>query len=309
MANSTHTVIGAGQIGRLLASHLAAEGASVRLVHRGHTASAETPKGVTWMAGDARDAALMAEACAGAQAVYNCACPRDYARWEGQIQELFRGVWSAAARAGARLVQLDNLYMYGRPPSVPFNESTPETPASNKGELRRALAEELLDLERRGTLDVAIGRASDFIGPHLPSTAVFRAATLETLKRGGRVFVPGNPDAPHAYSYVRDVVRGLAALGHHPAASGRVFFLPVVNTGSTRDLLSVMAERAGTRVRVSGSPTWLFRAAGLVSPLMRALAEMNYLFEVPFVPDDRAIRETLGVTHTPLDEVIAHTLA
>lgn len=302
-----HVVVGAGQIGTQLARMLAERGARVRLLRRGPAGPAIP--GVEWLRGDAKDEAFMDRACAGAAAVYNCANPSDYAGWAGVIEPLYRAIWAAAARAGARLVQLDNLYAYGKPPTAPFDEATPERPCSSKGELRRQLSRELLAMHRRGELEVAIGRASDFFGPDTPNAAVFRPDVLKALREGGTAYIFGDPDMPHAYTYSPDVARGLMVLGCDPRALGRVWHLPTAAKLRTRELLERFAEAAGVRVRVWGIPGWVLRVLGTVSSLMRAVAEMTYQFEVPYVLDDGDFRRTFGVGATPLDEAIGRTLA
>lgn len=304
--NNIHTIFGAGQVGMQLAHVLASEGAHVRLVRR--SAPGPNLEGVTWMQGDATDPAFAHEAARGATAVYNCANPPDYARWEGVVEPLYAAIWDAAERAGSRLVQLDNLYMYGRPDRSPFDEETPLRPCSHKGELRAKLARALFEREERG-LAVAVGRASDYFGPNTPNVSVFRPDVLERIRRGGTVYVFGDPDMPHSYSYTPDVARGLAVLGTHEAAAGRVWHLPVAAQLCTRELIERFAAQAGTRVKVRAVPTWGLRAVGLVSPLMRALAEMTYQWEIPYLVDDGDFRRTFGVGPTPLDEAIRTTLA
>ena len=109
-----HTIVGAGQVGMQLARLLASQGHQVRLVRR--SAAGATIPGVRWYRGDASERAFIDEACRGAVAVYNCANPPEYHRWDGVLEPLFRSIHEAAGRAGARLVQLDNLYAVGRPP-------------------------------------------------------------------------------------------------------------------------------------------------------------------------------------------------
>jgi hypothetical protein len=48
-----------------------------------------------------------------------------------------------------------------------------ESPNSRKGELRARLADDLLSADRWGDVRVAIGRASDFIGPRTTIANVF----------------------------------------------------------------------------------------------------------------------------------------
>ena len=303
--NETHTIFGAGQVGTLLARHLAAQGRAVRLIRR--SAPGDVIEGVTWMQGDANDAAFVDEACAGATVVYNCTNPSDYTRWEG-VAALYRSIWRGAARAEARLVQLDNLYMYGRPEALPFDERTPERPCSQKGELRKALADELLEMHRSGQLEAVIGRGSDFFGPDAPSTVVSRPEVLDAIREGGTVYVFGDPDQPHGYTFIPDAVRGLASLGTRAAAPGRVWHLPTSSTGTTRELIDRMAAAAGTRVTTRGIPSWMLKTVGVFSSMMRAFGEMAYQFEIPYVLDDGDFRRTFGVEPTPLGEAVAITL-
>ena len=304
--HQVHTIFGAGQIGTQLARELASRGIDVRLVRRGP--ATEEIRGVTWLRGDATDRAFADAAVRGASVVYNCTNPPDYHRWRGVLEPLYRSIWGAASRAGARLVQLDNLYMIGRPATVPFDESTEMRPCSDKGELRASLARELAEMHARGEIEATTGRASDFFGPRTPSAAIFRPDVYERIRRGKTVYVFGDPDMPHSYSYTPDVARGLAVLGTHPAAAGRVWHLPAASQGTTRELVARFAEHAGTSVTVRAVPTFLLRAAAIASPLMGALAEMLYQWETPYVMDDSAFRRTFGVGPTPLDEAIATTL-
>ncbi len=301
-----HTIFGAGQIGTQLARILAAKGQEVRLVRRSAPGAA-MPK-VTWMQGDVTNQAFAAAACRGATTVYNTTNPPDYHRWDGVLQPLFRSVRWAAAKADARLVQLDNLYMYGRPDRVPFDESTPRRPCTEMGRLRAELTQELFDAHTRGEVRMSIGHASDFFGPNTPNAAVIRPDTLAAVARGGSAFVFGNPDIPHSYSYSPDVARGLAVLGTHPAAEGRAWHLPVAAQLTTRELFDRFASRVGTRVKVRRIPNWILRWAGTVIPLMAAIATMNYQWDIPYVVDDGDFRRTFGVGPTDLDEAIDHTM-
>jgi len=301
-----HTVFGAGQIGMQLARLLAEQGHHVRLVRR--SAAGELIPGVEWRSGDVNDRAFVDAACEGAKVVYNCTNPPDYHRWEGVLESMVRAVWQAAGRAGARLVQLDNLYMYGKPETSPFDERTPNRPCSRKGALRQAVAEEMLEAHARGEVEVAIGRASDFFGPGTVNGAVFRPDVYERIEKGSTVYVFGNPDMPHSYSFTPDVARGLMELGRHDEAFGRVWHLPVAAQVTTRELVETLAASVGKTVKVRQVPGWAIRAVGLVWPLMAAVAEMTYQWDIPYLVDDGDFQRTFGVEPTPLDEAIARTL-
>ena len=214
-----HTICGAGHVGIQLARLLVGQGKRVRLVRRSEPGE-EIP-GVTWMRGDVTDAAFADRVAAGATTVYNTTNPRDYARWDGVLQPLFRSIWRATSCAGARLVQLDNLYMYGRPPTTPFDEATPMKPVAPSGRLRAALAQELLDMHARGEVRMAVGRASDFFGPQCPNAVAFRRDALAAVARGGSAYVFGNPDMPHSYSYTRTSLAAWPSWGRTTAPRAR----------------------------------------------------------------------------------------
>lgn len=302
-----HTIFGAGQVGLKLADELLARGHTVRIVRRG-PAMAQRER-LVWMSGDITDHRFADEAARGADVLYNCVNPTDYTRWHGVIEPLMRAVAGAATRAQAKLVVLDCLYMIGVPATSPFDEDTPMQPCSPKGELRKQLFEELLAAHRRGDVRVTWGRASDYFGPATPSSVLLHPRSLARLRAGKPVELLGDPDQPHAYSYTPDVARGLAALGEHDEAMGKVFHLPAVWTGTTRELLLRFGAAAGTSGALWRMPGWATATIGVFSPLVRAMREMVYQWEVPYVIDDRRIRTAFGVEATPIDRAIAATLA
>ncbi|MGC4001030.1 MAG: NAD-dependent epimerase/dehydratase family protein [Anaeromyxobacter sp.] len=301
-----HVIFGAGQIGPLLARELLARGHRVRLVRRG--APGALP-GAEWRQADVTDPAAAAEAARGAAVVYDCANPAQYHRWAELLPPLKRGAREAAARAGARLVVLDCLYMYGRPAAHPFDEDTPMQPCSRKGELRAMLARELFEAHARGDVRATTGRASDFFGPGLELT-LLTPRLAARLRAGKAVEVLGDPDLPHGYSYAPDVARGLAALGSDPRADGKAWHLPLSWTGTTRELVEATARALGApAARLRPVPDWALRALGLFVGPAGALAEMTYQWKLPYVIDDRRFRAAFGVEPTPADRAVAETAA
>ena len=116
---SRHVVFGTGQIGRPLIARLVGMGHEVVAVNR-HGGSLP---GAGVVAGDATDLAFTTAVCAGAASVSFCLNASSYAGWAQEFPPLQRGVLTGAARAGARLVVLDNLYGYGPPHGQPLVES------------------------------------------------------------------------------------------------------------------------------------------------------------------------------------------
>ena len=56
-------------------------------------------------------------------------------------------------------------------------------------------------------------------------------------------------------------------------------------------------------------PGWMLSVAGLFSPFMREVSEMQYQFTEPFIMSDSRIRRLLGLEPTPFDEQVSATAA
>src|SRR5688572_25143351 len=162
--NSTarHVVFGTGAIGLATLDALLRRGETVRMVNR--SGSARVPEEVEVVGGDAADPQFTIEVTRGARAVYQTLNP-PYERWVEEFPALQAGVLAAAEAQGARLVSMENVYMYGRPAGRPLTETRDYAAHTKKGKLRGQMATELLAAHQAGRVAVAIERASDYFGP------------------------------------------------------------------------------------------------------------------------------------------------
>ena len=232
---------------------------------------------------------------------------RPYTSWPERFPPLQRGVLSAAERQGALLVSLENVYGYGPTGGTPMTEDLPLAATTVKGRTRAAMTQELLSAAQAGRVRIAIGRASDFFGAGVTESTLGERVFANALA-GRRTDFLGNPDLPHTYSYVPDIAAGLANLGTDDRAAGGVWHLPGPETVTTRQLLELVAGEVDHSVGVRSMPKFLVRALGLVNPMMRALAEMAYQFEEPFVLDTSKYESTFGAAGTPLAAAITATI-
>ncbi|HEV2639505.1 MAG TPA: NAD-dependent epimerase/dehydratase family protein [Actinocrinis sp.] len=300
-----HVVFGTGQVGLALAGRLAGLGLDVRAVSRRRPA--DLAKGVDWRAVDATDPDAAAHAAKGASAVYQC-LNAPYTRWPELFPPLQRGVLAAAERTGTLLVTLENVYAYGPLGGKPMTEDLPLAATTSKGRVRAAMTEELLAAAGAGRVRIAIGRASDFFGAGATESTLGRRVFGNAVA-GKRADFLGDPDLPHTYSYIPDIASGLATLGTDARAAGQVWHLPGPETVTTRALLDLVATEVGHRVGVRNLPVPLLRALGLVSPMMRGLAEMAYEFQEPFLLDTTKFRSVFATVPTPLPTAITDTIA
>jgi nucleoside-diphosphate-sugar epimerase len=302
-----HVIFGTGAIGLATLDALRRRGAAVRLVNRSGVAS--VPAGVEVVAGDARDPDFTTAVTRGARVIYQTLNP-PYASWLTEFPALQAGVLAAAEATGARLVSMENVYMYGPATANPFTETHPDRAHTKKGELRGRMAHDLLAAHRAGRAQVAIGRASDYFGPRGGAQSNLGDRVFPAALTGKTATVLGDPDQPHTYTYIPDIGEGLAVLGDHPDAPGEIWHLPNdPDTQTTRQLVNTVYRLAGhPRGKVRSTPTLVLRALGLANPTVRELVEMRYLFQAPFIVDSKKIATRLGVKATPLDQALTETL-
>ena len=300
-----HVVFGAGQSGLALAARLSERGLAVRTVSRHQPPS--LPGSVGWRGADATDPAAAADAAEGASVVYQC-LNAPYTKWPELFPPLQRGVVTAAERSGALLVTLENVYAYGPTGGAPMTEDLPLAATTTKGRTRAAMTAELVAAADAGRIRIAIGRASDFFGAGVTESSLGERVFGNAVA-GKRADFIGDLDLPHTYSYMPDVVSGLATLGTDERAVGQVWHLPGPETVSTRALLELVANAIGHPVGTRSVPKVVVRALGLVNPLMRELGEMSYEFEEPFVLDTSKFASTFGTDTTPLATAVADTIA
>ena len=311
-ATPRHVVFGTGAVGRALTLALLRRGETgIRLVNRsGAVPQGVPPDRVEAVRGDAGDPRFTVGAARGAAVVYQVLNP-PYDRWAAEFPALQDAVLAAAEATGARLVSMENVYLYGRSGGRPFTEDSPHAAHTRKGRLRGEMSRALLAAHAAGRVEVAIGRASDYYGPGGGAQSNLGDRVFSPALTGGTATVLGDPDQPHTYTYVPDIGEGLAVLGLHPAAAGRAWHLPNDPAPrTTRELVALAYAAAGTAPARLRTPPWpVLRLAGLANATLRELWEMRYEFAEPFVVDSSRIAAELGVTATPYPAAVARTLA
>ncbi|NBH04399.1 NAD-dependent epimerase/dehydratase family protein [Amycolatopsis sp. SID8362] len=296
---SVAVVVGAGGTGAATATLLAEAGHEVRLVTRRGTGPAHP--GITRVAADASDAGRLTELSAGARTLINCAAP-PYHRWAAEFPPLAAAVLKAAEAVGADYVLLDNLYGYGQV-EQPMTEETPLAPTSRKGAVRARLWNDALAAHRAGRVRVTTVRAGDFVGAG--AVSVFTLTVAPKVLAGKPVLAPAALDLPHSWTGTRDAARALVAVSRDDRAWGRVWHAPTNRALSVRELVNRFAAVARVpEPKLRAMPMWLLKAAGLTSPMIRELPEMQYQFRRPFILDSSHTERTFDLEPTPLDDLL-----
>ena len=278
--DKVHVVVGAsGGTGRALVRELVQRGRQVRAVNRSGRVAA--PAGVEVLAGDATDVERMREVCRGAGVVYN-AVNVPFVQWRDTFPAAVDGVLAGAEAADARMVFVDDTWMYGRV-SGPMTEDLPYRPVSDKGVLRAWLAEKVLAAHSSGRVRTVIGRAPELYGPAVESV-LGRNLFGPSVEKGRALWV-GDLDQPLGPMFIDDFAYGLADLGEHDVALGQVWHLPTPPPTTARQLLALVAAQVRRPVRAVRLGPTSARALGLVWSVAREGAEMLYQFRQPHSVD------------------------
>ena len=297
-------VLGTGPLGLAVVRQLSARGQRVRAVSR--SGGRDLPDGVEVGTANLAETADVRQACAGAEVVYHCASP-PYHRWRELHPQLMAAIIEGAAAAEAKLIFGDNLYAYG-PVDGPIVEDLPYRAAGPNGQTRAQIAGDLMAAHEQGRVRAAIGRGSDFFGPHARQSQVGERVFARALA-GKRAQLLGDPDAPHSVTYIEDFARALVTLGERQEALGGVWHVPNDQAVSTRRFVEMVFQELGRPVRLQVTPGWAVAMVGLFNPTIRAVTEQLYQVERPWVVDSSKFERTFGWTATPLREAIRATLA
>ncbi|MGX1676731.1 NAD-dependent epimerase/dehydratase family protein [Streptomyces althioticus] len=292
-----HVVIGAGSIGANVARLLADRGESVRIVTR--SGSGPEHRLIERVAADASDPSRLTELSRGADVIYHCANPPSYTMWERLLPPLQTAVVAAAAANDAVLALTGSLYAYGPQPDGRMNERTPTAAVGRKGRLRRRMWEQAL----AGGIRTVEVRGSDFIGKD--ANGVYPLLIEPALKKGKAAWIPAHLDMPHTFTVNGDMARALVTLAPDERAWGRAWHVPSPPAVTFRELVRRYADAAGRQpAKLIRLPRFTMRAAGLVVPMAREVAEMDYQWYAPFHMDATETADTFRLTATDLDTAV-----
>lgn len=298
-------VLGAsGGLGRAIATELLRQGRRVRVVSR------TAPTG--FVGAECMEADLMTSdgarrACAGAAVVFHAAQP-PYHRWPEEFPTLTGNVLAAVGDAAAKLVMVDNLYMYG-PSTGPIVETLPRAATGRKGVARARMERQLLDAHSSGAARVTIGRLADYYGPHAPNSAV-TALVLEPALRGKTMRWLGSVSEPRTLAFLPDAARGFVLLADSDAADGEVWHLPAASATTGAEFMTIVNRHLSTPVKRGSIGMFSMRIGGLFSKEARETVECMYQWTSPYVVDSSKFERAFGAfSVTSHDDAIAATIA
>jgi len=301
------TILGAGgAIGNELVKLLAATHEPFRLVGRNPKA---TPGATEILSADLTDRDQTVRAVAGSSVVHLLVGLKyDHKVWQDMWPRIMGNTIEACKRAGAKLIFLDNVYMYGKV-SGPMTEDTPFNPCSKKGEIRAHVATMLVDEWKSGSLAAMIARSADFYGPQVQN-AVPNLLVFQPLSRNRKASWLVNDAVPHSFSYTPDVASSLMQLAGLSSAWNQTWHVPTApNPLTGKELVAMAAKELGVvpRYRVLSRP--MLKVAGWFDPLVAESYEMLYQGDRPYLFDSSKFARQFGFAGTPYADGIRNTAA
>lgn len=292
-------IFGYGAVGKATAERLIAQGRNIRVAQR--KPPADLPTEAQFISCDVLDAHSVLTAADGAsQIVVSIGFEYSGKVWQNSWPKAMRNLLSACETTGARMVFLDNLYMYG-PQNAPLHEDMPLSDYPRKPAARSAITRMWQDASAAGRVKVAALRPPDFYGPGVTQSHLGDQAFVP-LANGKSAALACNPAMPHDFAYVPDIARAIVTLLDAPDLDfGQAWHMPCAPTLTPQQIISLGAEAVGVKPRIQALPAWLLPILGLFVPFLRELHEMRFQWNAPYLVDAEKFKRRFWSDVTPFE--------
>jgi nucleoside-diphosphate-sugar epimerase len=301
-----YVVLGTGAIGRAVMEELIKRGESVRMVNRSGKMN-KVPAGVEVVASDLYDPAKVRAVTQEAKVVYQASQP-SYNQWPQKFPLLQNSIIDGLAGSMAKLVLVENAYMYGDTHGKPMTEDMSYHAHTRKGRVRGEISAAAFAAHQDERVRVTAARGGNFFGPW-GTGSTMGARAFYPLLQGKPAQLIGRTDLPHTHTYVKDFGTALITLGERDEADGQVWHVPNDQPAMSQgDLVRMFAEEAGVEPKISSMGKTMMAIGGLFIPEARETIEMMYEFNEPFIIDSSKFEKTFGMQATPMREAIKETV-
>ncbi len=283
ITDQSHLVLGgSGAVGQAVIADLKARGLPVRGLER-----SKIIEGVETIKADLRDKDETIRALKGSTHVYMCiGLPYKTKVWEKEWPIVIQNVIDGCASSNSKLIFMDNIYMYGQPLPIPFDENTPQQPPSKKGVVRKKIVDMILKAHADGKVQAVIGRSADFYGPYA-KMSMFYISFLENMLSGKAAQSIAKPNFEHTFAYTGDVGKALVLLANDDETYGQTWHLPVGKPILQDEMAGLFNAILKTNFKLTYIPRFLLHILSLFVAPIREVKEMLYQFDAPYVMSDQ----------------------
>ncbi len=238
------------------------------------------------------------------EVIYNLACPASPPRYQADPI----GTWRAsvigteamlelARESGARLVQASTSEVYGDPDVSPQREDyhgrvNPTGPRACYDEGKRAAEALIADYHRLHGLDTRVARIFNTYGPGMdPEDGRVVSNFITQALRGEAMTFYGDGAQTRSFCHVRDMVRGLLALGTQDGLAGEIVNLGNPVEITVRRLAEMVAAALGQPLRIELRPAAVDDPRQRRPDISRAGRLLGWAPEVPLA---EGLGDTIG---------------
>ena len=292
------TILGAnGTIGSVLAKELLIYTDKIRLVSRNPK---KVNAGDELFPADLSNPLEVEKAIAGSEVVY-LLVGFDYniKVWKDKWPKLMRATIDACIKHKAKLVFFDNVYMYDEMEIGHMRENSKQNPPSEKGKVRKEIADMLMKAVASEKLTALIARSADFYGPENQKSLLIELV-YTNLKKGKTPNWVMNADKKHSFTFTPDAAKATAILGNTADTWNQVWHLPTdKNTLTGRELIDLFAKEMNGKSGAQVLQKWLIKIIGIFVPIMREMPEMMYQYDRDYFFDSSKFDKRFDFKTTP----------
>lgn len=199
--------------------------------------------------------------------------------WKEKWPAFMSNLIKSCCNHQARIVFVDNMYMYDKKYLSNMTETTPVNPSSEKGKVRAQISTMLMEAVERGEVKALIARGADFYGPGVIGSYLTQTV-YNNLKKGKNPQWLGKPDVLHNFTYSRDIGKALAMLGNTSEAFNQVWHLPTYQEKMTsREWINLLMKEMNVEKNISSVPVSLMGLLGIFIPVLKELKDIGYQLE------------------------------
>ena len=204
----------------------------------------------------------------------------------------------------SKLVFFDNVYAIGGNNVNHITENSLISPKSKKGEIRAEVDRIILKNMESNNLQAIIARSPDFFGGTARQTSVMMNLVYDNLIKDKKAQWFCNAKLVHTMGYVPELAKGTAMLGNTPEAYNQIWNLPTDSKRITgEEWINLFAKELGKDNKFTVLPNWMVKGFGLIVPVMKELAEMNYQYDRAYFFDSSKFNNYFR--YTPITHAIA----
>lgn len=272
------TILGAGGgAGTEITRELSNYTKDIRVVSRNPKKVNDTDQ---LMKADLTDPKQLDDAVKGSEIVYvTIAFPYNIKVWRELWPKFMKNLIETCSKYKAKIVFVDNVYMYDPKYLSDMTEETPINPISEKGKVRAEIATMLIDAVEKNKVEALIARAPDFYGPGLANTMLYQSVYSNLLKDKNPQWL-GKLDVIHNYIYSKDIGKAVPLLGNTPDAYNQVWHLPTTDKKLTnRQWIELIMNAMNKHKKIQTMPDWMISLVGIFMPILRELKDVGYQFK------------------------------